>query len=68
MSADVRDILDIERANTPEITRDSFLATKKRNFERLVMQKSKRFSHIGKLISVHFQAKTCFPTPRGYAP
>ncbi|KAH8396768.1 hypothetical protein KR215_003931 [Drosophila sulfurigaster] len=34
MSADVRDILDIERANTPEITRDSFLATKKRNFER----------------------------------
>ncbi|XP_017093696.2 DNA methyltransferase 1-associated protein 1 [Drosophila bipectinata] len=34
MSADVRDILDMERANTPEITRDSFLATKKRNFER----------------------------------
>ncbi|EDW02434.1 DNA methyltransferase 1-associated protein 1 [Drosophila grimshawi] len=34
MSADVRDILDIDRANTPEITRDSFLATKKRNFER----------------------------------
>lgn len=48
MSADVRDILDIERANTPEITRDSFLATKKRNFERLVMLKSKMFFHIGK--------------------
>ncbi|XP_037928708.1 DNA methyltransferase 1-associated protein 1-like isoform X1 [Teleopsis dalmanni] len=34
MSADVRDILDIERANTPELTRETFLATKKRNFER----------------------------------
>lgn len=34
MTTDVRDILDIERPNTPEITRDSFLATKKRNFEK----------------------------------
>ncbi|KNC26765.1 hypothetical protein FF38_00653 [Lucilia cuprina] len=34
MTSDVRDILDMERPNTPEITRDSFLSTKKRNFEK----------------------------------
>lgn len=34
MTADVRDILDIERPMTPEISRESFLVTKKRNFER----------------------------------
>lgn len=32
--ADVRDILDIERANTPEVTRESFLVQKRRNFEK----------------------------------
>lgn len=36
MTTDVRDILDMERPNTPEINRDSFLATKKRNFEKYV--------------------------------
>ncbi|XP_073848900.1 DNA methyltransferase 1 associated protein 1 [Musca autumnalis] len=35
MTSDVRDILDIDRPATPEITRESFLATKKRNFEKV---------------------------------
>ncbi|XP_067634127.1 DNA methyltransferase 1-associated protein 1-like [Eurosta solidaginis] len=33
--ADVRDILDMERANTPELTKEMFLIQKKRNFEKV---------------------------------
>jgi len=40
MSADVRDILDMERPNTPEVTRESFLSTKKRNIEKTRKNKS----------------------------
>ncbi|XP_055917802.1 DNA methyltransferase 1-associated protein 1 [Eupeodes corollae] len=45
MSTDVRDILDMERANTPEVTRDSFLATKKRNFEKVKTSKRPEGMH-----------------------
>lgn len=45
MSADVRDILELERATTPEITKESFLSVKKRNFERTKTSKRPEGMH-----------------------
>lgn len=45
MSADVRDILELDRPTTPEITKESFLSTKKRNFEKVKTSKRPEGMH-----------------------
>ncbi|XP_037918084.1 DNA methyltransferase 1-associated protein 1 isoform X2 [Hermetia illucens] len=45
MTADVRDILELERPVTPEITKESFLNTKTRKFERVKTTKRPEGMH-----------------------
>ncbi|XP_055380044.1 DNA methyltransferase 1-associated protein 1 [Condylostylus longicornis] len=45
MNSDVRDILDLERVPSPEVTKDTFLQTKKKSFERAKVSKRPEGMH-----------------------